>query len=127
MSNALSDAAVGHLSAVIEETATADVITNTDTQKKIVVHGLKLNVDAALTVNFTDGSGGTAIEGTQDYAANGGFTESVTPPEFLFECSAGADLELTISGTGTVAGTIRYRLVAVENSAGAGFGPTSTP
>jgi hypothetical protein len=75
--------------------------------KRIKVYAVKLLTSAALTVKFRDG-GSTDLEDAQSLAANGGFTESVAPPDFLFATSAGNSLDLVIAGAGTVAGRVSY-------------------
>lgn len=75
--------------------------------KRLKVYAAKVIVDAALGVLFRDG-GATALEGSQALAANGGFIEQVTPPEFLFATSPGNSLDLQITGVGTAAGRVSY-------------------
>lgn len=77
------------------------------TAKKIKVYAIKLIVDAALTVYLRSGAS-TALEGGQALAANGGYTESVTPPGFLLSTAAGESLDLVISGTGNARGRVSY-------------------
>lgn len=75
--------------------------------KRLKVYAAKVVVDAAIGVSFRDG-GATAIEGTQAFAANGGFAEQVQPPVYLFATSVGNSLDLVISGSGTAAGRVSY-------------------
>ncbi len=92
--------------AVINATGTGKLI-NAVTSKKIKVYSYKLLTSAALTVNFRSGAS-TALEGPCSFAANGGITENVEPPNSLFETAAGESLDVVISGSGTLAGVIRY-------------------
>lgn len=75
--------------------------------KRIKVYAIKLNVSAAISVNFRSG-GATALEGAQPMAAKATYTESVKPPAFLFGTTAGQSLDLVITGTGTAAGRVSY-------------------
>jgi len=75
--------------------------------KRIKVYAVKLVVTAALLVNWRSGAS-TALEGAQSLAINGGYTESVDPPTFLFGTAAGESLDLVITGVGTAAGRISY-------------------
>lgn len=75
--------------------------------KSIKVYGVVLVVSAATAINFRDGSS-TDLEGAQNYAANGGRTETVNPPAFLFATTPGQSLELVNSGGGVAAGRVSY-------------------
>lgn len=75
--------------------------------KRLKVYAVKLICSAALSIKFRDGAS-TNLEGAQDFVANGGVAESVTPPEFLFATTAGNSLDLVITGTGTVSGRLSY-------------------
>jgi hypothetical protein len=75
--------------------------------KRIKVFAVKLVVSAAISVNWRDGASGD-LEGAQPYAANGGYTESVNPPGFLFATTAGNPLALVITGSGTASGRVSY-------------------
>lgn len=92
--------------AVLDESATGEVIAAVS-GKKIRVYAVALVCDAALAVNFRSGAS-TALEGAQAYAQNGGRTESVNPPYFLFETATGENLSIVISGSGNVRGRISY-------------------
>lgn len=87
-------------------TATGQVIAAV-TGKRLKVYAVKLVVSAAISVKWRNGAT-TDLEDLQPYAANGGYTESVNPPAFLFATSAGNRLDLVISGTGTAAGRVSY-------------------
>lgn len=97
------------LSAAFSLTATGAVVAAVP-GSRIVVYAVKLVVSAALTINFRDGTGGSALEGAMAYAANGGAVEFVTPPMYLFRTTIGNELDLVISGAGTAAGRISYWL-----------------
>ena len=86
--------------------ATGTAITGVST-KRLKVYAIKMVVSAALIVNWRDG-GTTALEGAQSLAINGGYVESVDPPNFLFATTAGNSLDLVITGVGTAAGRISY-------------------
>ena len=73
---------------------------------RIKVYAVKLVVSAAISVNWRDGSS-TALEGPQPLAANGGYVESVTPPNFIFGTSQGNSLDLVVTG-GTAYGRVSY-------------------
>jgi hypothetical protein len=75
--------------------------------KRIKVYAVKCVVNAAMTVNWRDGAS-TAIEGAQALALNGGYSESVQPPAFLFGTTAGNTLDLVLVGVGTAAGRVSY-------------------
>ena len=75
--------------------------------KRIKVFATKCVVSAALSVNFRDGPS-TGLEGAMPIALNGGFVETVEPPNFLFATTAGQALELAITGVGTAAGRVSY-------------------
>lgn len=77
------------------------------TGKRIKVYAITMNVSAALSVNWRDGSS-TGLEGAQALAANGGYVTAVNPPAFLLATTAGNTLDLVISGTGTAAGRVSY-------------------
>lgn len=87
-------------------TATGTVVSAV-TGKRIKVYAVKLVVSAAISVNWRDGAS-TNLEGAQALAANGGYTESVNPPAFLFATTPGNSLDLVISGSGTAAGRVSY-------------------
>ena len=108
MSGTVTDGGSGKTlkSAVVNLTATGTVVSLV-AGKRIKVFAAKVICSAALTVNFRSG-GATALEGPQAIALNGGFTESVDPPNFLFGTTAGESLDLVISGTGTAAGRVSY-------------------
>lgn len=92
--------------AVVNISATGTLISAV-TSKRIKVYSYKLVTDAALTLNFRSGAS-TALEGPCAFAANGGITENVEPPDYLFATAAGERLDLVISGSGNVGGIIRY-------------------
>ena len=92
--------------AAVSLTATGTALAAVPT-KRLKVYAVKLVVSAALSVHWRDGAA-TALEGAQALAANGGYTEAVDPPAFLFATTAGQSLDLVISGTGTAAGRLSY-------------------
>ena len=92
--------------AVVSISATGTVIAAV-TAKRLKIYAVKLVCSADLSIKFRDGAS-TDLEGSQDFLANGGVAEAVTPPEFLFATTAGNRLDLVISGTGTVSGRISY-------------------
>lgn len=75
--------------------------------RRIKVTSVKLIAAAAISVNWRDGAA-TNLEGAQNIAANGGYTESVDAPDFLFATTAGNSLDLVISGGATAAGRVTY-------------------
>ena len=83
------------------------VVVNAVTGKKICVYGVKLVASAASTVRFSS-NGSTDIEGAQALAANGGYTETVTPPTYLFETAIGESLNLIITGSTSIGGRVSY-------------------
>ena len=87
-------------------TATGTIISAVSS-KRLKIFSVKLVTSAALSVNFRDGAS-TALEGAMPLIANGGFTEVVNPPFFLFGTTAGNSLDLVVTGTGTVAGRVSY-------------------
>ena len=87
-------------------TATGTVVTAIS-GLRIRVYAVKLVASAAISVNFRDG-GATNLEGAQSLASNGGFVETINPPAFLFQTTAGNSLDLVISGAGTAAGRVSY-------------------
>ena len=92
--------------AAVSLTTTGTAIAAVPT-KRLKVYAVKLVVSAALSVHWRDGAT-TVLEGAQPLAANGGYTEAVAPPAFLFATTAGQSLDLVISGTGTAAGRVSY-------------------
>ena len=93
-------------SAAISLTETGTVISAV-TGKRLKVYAVKLTCSAAQTVKWRDGAT-PDLEGAQSIAATGGYTESVTPPAYLFRTSRGNTLDLVITGAGTVAGRVSY-------------------
>ena len=87
-------------------TATGTVVSAV-ASKRIKVYAVKLVCSAALSVNFRSGAS-TLLEDPVPLPANGGYTESVEPPNFLFGTTAGDRLDLVISGTGTASGRVSY-------------------
>lgn len=75
--------------------------------KALKIFAVKCIVSAAISINFRNGAS-TNIEEAMPLAANGGYVESVTPPNFLFQTSQGNGLDLVISGTGTASGRVSY-------------------
>lgn len=94
------------LSASFALSGTGTVV-NAVAGKRIKVYAAKVVVNAAIGVSFRDG-GSTPLEGSQSLAANGGFIEQVTPPDFLFATSQGNSLDLVVAGSGTAAGRVSY-------------------
>ncbi len=95
------------LKTVVVSLATTGTVINSVTSKRLKVYAAKIVVSAAISVNFRDGAS-TLLEGAQPLAANGGFSESVNPPAFLFASAAGQSIDLVISGTGTAYGRLSY-------------------
>lgn len=93
-------------SAAFSLSATGTVV-SAAASKRIKVYAVKLVATAAISVNFRDGAS-TNLEGAQLILANGGFTEAVSPPAWLFASSAGNSLDLVISGIGIAAGRVSY-------------------
>ena len=87
-------------------TATGTIITAV-ASKRLRIYATKLNVSAAISVNFRDGATPN-LEGAMALAANGGFVEVVDPPAFLFQTTSGNSLDLVMSGSGTAAGRVSY-------------------
>ena len=77
------------------------------TGKKICVYAVKLVASAACTVKFSR-NGSIDIEGAQSLAANGGYTESVQPPDYLFETADDESLDLIITGSTNIGGRVSY-------------------
>lgn len=75
--------------------------------KRIKVAAVKLITDGDVGVYWRS-SVTTPLEGQQVLAPNGGYTESLPPPNFLFATAQGESLDLVISGYGTVAGRVTY-------------------
>lgn len=86
-------------------TATGTVV-NAVANKRIKVYAVKLVTSAAISVNWRSGAA-TGLEGAQTLPANGGYTESVNPPAFLFATVAGESLDLVLSA-GNAAGRVSY-------------------
>lgn len=78
--------------------------------RKICVLGVAVVASAAVTVRFEDGAGGSALTGQMQLGANGGF---VLPQamDCWFETSAGALLNLELSGATSVDGVINYTVI----------------
>lgn len=87
--------------------SSTDTVITAVASKSLRVYALKLVCSAAVSVKFRSGAS-TDLEDLQPYLASGGYTESVTPPSFLFETVSGESLDLVISGTGTVSGRVSY-------------------
>jgi len=96
------------LSAPVSISSTGVVITGVP-GKKIRVYATKIVCSADLSINFKDGAS-TDISGAMPLLANSGYIENIVPPAFLFETSAGNDLILAISGSGTASGRVSYWL-----------------
>ena len=75
--------------------------------RRIKVYASKFVCSAALSVNWRDG-GSLNLEGAQAYAINGGAAETVNPPAFLFQTTAGNSLDMVITGVGSVGGRVSY-------------------
>ena len=75
--------------------------------KKIKVYAVKLGTSAAIAVNFRSGAA-TLLEDPVTYGINGGYAESLDPPNFLFATTAGQSLDLVIAGIGTASGRVSY-------------------
>jgi len=76
--------------------------------KVIRVYAIKLITSEDMSVNWRDGVNN--IEGSQSFIANGGYTESILPPAFLFAISPGNNLELFVDAkkNGVAAGRVSY-------------------
>lgn len=92
--------------AMFEIAATATVVAAVP-GKRIKVAAVKLITDGDTGVYWRS-STTTPLEGQQVLAPNGGYTESLPPPNFLFATAQGESLDLNISGYGTVAGRVTY-------------------
>ena len=75
--------------------------------KRIKVFACKVVCGAALSINWRDGAN-LSLEGVQAIALNGGYTEAVNPPAYLFSTTAGNSLDLVITGVGSVGGRVSY-------------------
>jgi hypothetical protein len=131
MGNLIGDQIARQISVVVNQAGTADLIANTDSNLRIRVIGYYITADAAETITFKSGTGGTAITGVFDIGAQGGVEhiEGMAPPGgWLFECAAGVDLEVTQGGSVNIDGWLLYELNPThgDNTEGAGFGPTSS-
>lgn len=77
------------------------------TGKQICVYAIKLIASAAGTVKFSS-NGSTDLEGAQSLAANGGYTETVQPPNYLLATAIGESLNLIITGSTNIGGRVSY-------------------
>ena len=76
--------------------------------KVIRVYAMKLITSEKATIQWWDGL--LPLEGSQTFVANGGYTESILPPGFLFATSPGNPLRITIEAenNGVAAGRVSY-------------------
>ena len=74
--------------------------------KSIKVYAVKFNVASAVSAKWVDGV--TDLEGAMPYGAREGHTESVTPPMFLFQTTAGNALNLDLSDGVAATGRVSY-------------------
>lgn len=72
--------------------------------KRIYVYAAKQVMKEKAETNWKDGL--KDLEGAQEYVENGGYTESVNPPLYLFRTSLGDSLNLAT--TGVTAGRVSY-------------------
>lgn len=75
--------------------------------KSVRVYAVKLVAASASDVKW-ETSTGTDIEGTQSFPLNGGYTEAVDPPAYLFSTPSGQGLSLVTNAA--VAGRVSYWL-----------------
>lgn len=75
--------------------------------KRIKVYGINFAVSAAVGAMLRDGGAGQSVPGLWPFAANGGLTQSVAPPAFLFATSPGNSLDMVLTASGA-AGLISY-------------------
>lgn len=95
------------LKRAIVNRSTTGTLVSAVTGRRIKVYSYKLVADGAATINFRSGAS-TALEGPCAFAANGGITENVDPPNSLFETGVGESLDIVITGGANVGGVIRY-------------------
>ena len=94
--------------AVIDDALSPDnTIVAAVTGKKIRVLSLYMISAAAVTARFESGTGGTALTGQMEIAANGGFVLPFSPVGH-FETAAAALLNLELSGATSCDGGITY-------------------
>lgn len=96
------------LTAVVNESTAAsnEIVAAAGAGKKIRVFAVKLVAGGAVSTTWQTAA--TALEGAVPHAANGGYTESVDPPAFLFETAANEALNLLSSGAVQVSGRVSY-------------------
>ena len=110
MSNRIADR-LEHVS--VSLTATGDLVAAPAATQKIRVIGYVLTSTADFTAQFKSGT--TAISGAMQLikgVPNAPFGVQAAP---VLECAAGEKLNLTLSGTGTVAGFLVYELIYVPS------------
>ena len=97
-----------HTNVVIDHATIGDnTIVAAESGARIRVTSVCLVAAAAVTVRFESGTGGTALTGQMQLAANGGF---VLPhnPDGWFETAEGELLNLELSGATSVDGVLNY-------------------
>jgi len=95
--------------AVVSLTASGNLVALVSA-KMIKVYAFSLqSISDTMTVQITDGSGGTALDQLWTLNAREGVMASaVNPPAYLLKTSAGVALYLTITGTGTIKAVCSY-------------------
>lgn len=79
--------------------------------KKIVVTGFFLVCAAAETIQFTSGTGPTALTGVMSFAANGGVVAVLGGDTVLLECGENQKLSINLGGTAQVSGALSYAVI----------------
>jgi hypothetical protein len=77
--------------------------------QRIIVHQVFLVAAGAVNVRFESGTGGTALTGQMNFAANGGIVLPFNK-EGWFETAAGALLNLELNGAVSVDDALKYSL-----------------
>lgn len=99
------------LYAVIDDASSGDnTVIAAVSGKKIRVHSLFLVTAGAVNVTFETSTGGPALTGAMNFAANGGIVLPHNPTGW-FETDSGELLNFILSGATSVAGGLTYTLV----------------
>ena len=87
-------------------TSTGTVLTGLP-ERRFKIYAYKITTTAPLSLTWRDGST-LLLEGAYDPIKNVTLTEGVSYPSFLFKTSSGNNLDLVVSGSGTVSGRLSY-------------------
>lgn len=92
----------------VESSGNNTIISAPGTGQRLKIYAILLTVGGAVNVRWESGASGTALTGVTELEDREGYSISVPPPAFLFECADNALLNLELSASINVDGFVSY-------------------